>query len=586
MSSTKEAKAAMDGLLKNKIQRHQCCEACAKYAYRATDMFMPMNIPGNNINKDENGEEGGGAMDFDEFIYQLNTPLGGNDYDNPDAPRLSESTARRATERCMKRVRRLRRELLLAGILKHPSQKYSGLDITNAKMVAPLIREEIQLGNCIGTGGFSTVYEITSFTPQGEFGDSCDFYAATAREHMFKNVHRPLKLTSDMDERHRKALAGATVTTYALKHLRKGLIKDPERFERAALDLCMEAQLLLCMDHPNIVAMRGWSSQGVRGLLSGRHTSFFILMDRLPETLEDRIFYWKEHFRKYRGRIKLPFQRQKFTLKLDELLGQRFEVAHDIASALEYMHDMRIINRDLKVTNIAFDGDGVVKLFDFGLSRLLPAQTEDVDESYRMSRVGTKYYMAPEVRKKQPYNVKADVYSYGVVAWEVITMCSPREVLKRYRDEDEPAEARVPLVACPCWPMDVQTVLQDCVRIGSQYRPSMKQVRQTLAETIQAMHYTRRVDLKKDRRPSLRMDLSDYHNVVPSGSSGGSLGGSIAMQSLDSKDEVTTLDDHDIVNGTVDGSTIADRTKITAENTEVLSTGVQQLSSVVRKVDS
>ena len=58
------------------------------------------------------------------------------------------------------------------------------------------------------------------------------------------------------------------------------------------------------------------------------------------------------------------------------------------------------------------------------------------------------------------------------------------------------------------------------------------------------------------------------------------------MQSLDSKDEVTTLDDHDIVNGTVDGSTIADRTKITAENTEVLSTGVQQLSSVVRKVDS
>jgi len=265
--------------------------------------------------------------------------------------------------------------------------------------------------------------------------------------------------------------------------------------------------------------------------------------------LEDRIFMWRDFLKKYRGKLKLPWAgKQKFYTKLDDLLGQRLEVAHDIASALEYMHSLRIINRDLKSSNIGFDGYGVLKLFDFGLSRLMPARKDYMADCYKMSRVGTKFYMAPEVRKKLPYNESVDVYSYGVVAWEVLSLGSPREILRKYRSDsssssDSPRNSRCPLPTCECWPMDVSNTFKACLMNSPERRPPIGSVRFVLEGAMTHMKYQRRINLETmERRPSLRMDLSDYVED-------GAVVAADEVSFATSRDGASTVDDHDWIGG-------------------------------------
>ena len=78
-------------------------------------------------------------------------------------------------------------------------------------------------------------------------------------------------------------------------------------------------------------------------------------------------------------------------------LRRRLEIAVGLAHALKYLHEKNIVYRDLKPDNVGFDGDGVVKLFDFGLACKLPF-TGGEDSTYALtSNAGSPWYMAPEV---------------------------------------------------------------------------------------------------------------------------------------------------------------------------------------------
>jgi len=102
---------------------------------------------------------------------------------------------------------------------------------------------------------------------------------------------------------------------------------------------------------------------------------------------------------------------------------EKLGVCHEIASALKYLHDHGVIFRDLKPNNIGFL-NGRVQLFDFGLSRELPKH--DLKTPFEMSgKVGTLRYMAVEVACHQSYNVTADVYSWAMVCYEVLTLQKP-----------------------------------------------------------------------------------------------------------------------------------------------------------------
>ena len=73
-----------------------------------------------------------------------------------------------------------------------------------------------------------------------------------------------------------------------------------------------------------------------------------------------------------------------------------------------------------------FTLDGVVKIIDFGLARVIENALPDSDELYEMSgETGSLRYMAPEVADGRPYNHKADIYSFGIILWEVATYKKP-----------------------------------------------------------------------------------------------------------------------------------------------------------------
>ncbi|CAD6248363.1 unnamed protein product [Miscanthus lutarioriparius] len=107
------------------------------------------------------------------------------------------------------------------------------------------------------------------------------------------------------------------------------------------------------------------------------------------------------------------------TFKLPEIL----KVATDISKGMNYLHQNNIIHRDLKTANLLMDENRVVKVADFGVARVK-------DQSGVMTaETGTYRWMAPEVIEHKPYDHKADVFSFAIVLWELLTGKIPYEYL-------------------------------------------------------------------------------------------------------------------------------------------------------------
>ena len=102
-------------------------------------------------------------------------------------------------------------------------------------------------------------------------------------------------------------------------------------------------------------------------------------------------------------------------------------MAKDIATGMAYLHSVvpPIIHRDLKSLNlllmdpITSPHDPItVKITDFGISRLY-------EDDMMTGQMGTCHWMAPEVLDSKPYSLAADVYSYGIVLWEIVARETP-----------------------------------------------------------------------------------------------------------------------------------------------------------------
>ncbi len=93
-------------------------------------------------------------------------------------------------------------------------------------------------------------------------------------------------------------------------------------------------------------------------------------------------------------------------------LDRAYSLVEDVTAGLAHTHDRRVLHRDVKPANVFLTDAGVGKLGDFGTGIF---QAEDSKD-----RVGTAFYMAPEVFEGQPASVRADIYSLGVLAYEVL----------------------------------------------------------------------------------------------------------------------------------------------------------------------
>src|SRR5262245_20533918 len=195
----------------------------------------------------------------------------------------------------------------------------------------------------------------------------------------------------------------------AIKVLPSGFSIDRDRLRRFE----QEARAASALNHPNIITIHEFGQE------AGVH---FIVSEFIEgETLRRRI-----------GSEKAPGKR----MNAAEIL----EIAIQITSALNAAHEAGIVHRDIKPENVMVRPDGLVKVLDFGLAKLIERRSFDTSTDVNNSSeattaawsggeagvvMGTVSYMSPEQTRGQNMDARSDIFSLGVVLYEMAAGYSP-----------------------------------------------------------------------------------------------------------------------------------------------------------------
>ncbi len=264
----------------------------------------------------------------------------------------------------------------------------------------------------------------------------------------------------------------------AVKMLSHDLVYD-EDFEAR---FRQEAQIIAGLDHENIIAVYDTESA---------YATYFIIMELITGTTLAKIIDTQ-------GR--LPFDQTR-------------EILIQLCSALGYAHAHGIIHRDIKPANVMINNAGRVKLMDFGIARV---QTPAVDAPTESDEeiLGTAEYMSPEQITGDQHDGRADIYSLGVMAYEMCTASvpfaheDPYEILR--------AHLRAPIVPprdlVPELPDDLNDFVHRCLKKRKEERfQNLEEAvsvieRPTVASAAPAERGVRVLTLLYDKDEEFRVD--------------------------------------------------------------------------------
>lgn len=165
---------------------------------------------------------------------------------------------------------------------------------------------------------------------------------------------------------------------------------DPEKAQVMEQQFQQEVMMLATLKHPNIVRFIG----------ACRKPMVWCIVTEYAKGGSVRQFLTKR-------------QNRSVPLKL------AVKQALDVARGMAYVHRLGLIHRDLKSDNLLIFSDKSIKIADFGVARI-EVQTEGMTPE-----TGTYRWMAPEMIQHRPYTQKVDIYSFGIVLWELVTGMLP-----------------------------------------------------------------------------------------------------------------------------------------------------------------
>ena len=171
----------------------------------------------------------------------------------------------------------------------------------------------------------------------------------------------------------------------AIKVINQPVAEDPAYLEA----LQREASLAGGLDHTNITTVYDFQVQD---------ETAFIVMAYIPDSLDKHL----------RNKQPIPYRRA-------------VEIAIQICRALSHAHQRNVVHRDIKSQNILLAEDDTVRVSDFGIARALASSTR----SRGTSAMGTPYYMSPEQWNAERVDGRADIYSTGVLLYEMLTGSVP-----------------------------------------------------------------------------------------------------------------------------------------------------------------
>jgi serine/threonine protein kinase len=259
---------------------------------------------------------------------------------------------------------------------------------------------------------------------------------------------------------------------YALKCLNQRTVSSEDSFVQGAADLASEAMILSHLQHDNIVRLYGVKNGCVSDAFR-EQGGYFLLLELLRGTVSDLLRLWRVDLKTAGKAAKIPSP-------LERIQG----IALGVAKGMEYLHQNNVLLRDLKPHNIGFDREGNVRLFDFGLAREIDCDTLD----NRIGGVAGSYrYMSPEVALGQGCCFGSDVYSYGIVLWELLTLEKPFEKIRtsaEFKEKVARQGHRPPTRSIHT--ASLRNLLKDCWAASSLRRPNFTEVCKVLDAEIVA----------------------------------------------------------------------------------------------------